>query len=93
MLVPSQENIRNRFTALSPHLNEKHRRLWCASEAKEMGHGEISAVSSATGMSPKTIRSGMKDLLSTSDEQVEQNRAAYVLPHHAKLERKATHQS
>ena len=62
MPIPSQENIRNRFTALSPHLNEKHRRLWCASEAKEMGHGGISAVSTATGMSPKTIRSGVKDL-------------------------------
>ena len=62
MPIPSQENIRNRFTARSPHLNEKHRRLWCASEAKEMGHGGISAVSTATGMSPKTIRSGVKDL-------------------------------
>ena len=27
-----------------------------------MGHGGISAVSTATGMSPKTIRSGVKDL-------------------------------
>lgn len=56
------ESIRNRFTALSPHLNEKHRRLWCASEAKEMGHGGINAVSVATGMSQKTIRRGINDL-------------------------------
>jgi transposase len=62
MPIHKLESIRNRFTALSPHLNEKHRRLWCASEAKEMGHGGINAVSVATGMSQKTIRRGMKDL-------------------------------
>jgi hypothetical protein len=63
MPIPFQESIRNRFTALSPHLNEKHRRLWCACEAKELGHGGINAVSIATGMSQKTIRSGLKDLV------------------------------
>ena len=62
MPIHKLESIRNRFTALSPHLNEKHRRLWCASEAKEMGHGGINAVSVATGMSQKTIRRGVKDL-------------------------------
>ena len=74
MPIPSQENIRNRFTALLPHLNERHRRLWCASEAKEMGHGGISAVSTATGMSPKTIRSGVKYLEEPVEPEVNTGR-------------------
>jgi transposase len=71
MPISFQESIRNRFNALSPHLNEKHRRLWCASEAKELGHGGINAVSAATGMSQKTIRSGLKDLSEPAQVEVE----------------------
>lgn len=39
---------------------DKHmRRQWAATEAQSYGHGEVSAVTSATGMSRNTIRKGV----------------------------------
>ena len=45
-----------------PYMNEKLRRLWAASEAATLGKGGVRTVSFATGLSPKTIRSGIKEL-------------------------------
>ena len=42
--------IRDRFTALSSHLNEPERRLFAATEAAAAGYGGIAAVSAATGI-------------------------------------------
>ena len=47
--------IRDRFTALSPHLNERERRLFAATEAAAAGYGGIVAVSGATGIAVSTI--------------------------------------
>jgi hypothetical protein len=54
--------IRDRFTALSPHLNERDRRLFAATEAAAAGYGGIAAVSAATGIAVSTIGRGLKDL-------------------------------
>jgi hypothetical protein len=54
--------IRDRFTALSPHLNERERRLFAATEAAAAGYGGIVAVSGATGIAVSTIGRGLKDL-------------------------------
>ena len=54
--------IRDRFTALSPHLNERDRRLLAATEAAAAGYGGITAVSAATGIAVSTIGRGLKDL-------------------------------
>jgi hypothetical protein len=54
--------IRDRFTALSPHLNERDRRLFAATEAAAVGYGGIAAVSAATGIAVSTIGRGLKDL-------------------------------
>jgi hypothetical protein len=54
--------IRDRFTALSPHLNERERRLFAATEAAAAGYGGIAAVSAATGIAVSTIGRGLKDL-------------------------------
>jgi Rhodopirellula transposase DDE domain len=54
--------IRDRFTALSPHLNERERRLFVATEAAAAGYGGIAAVSAATGIAVSTIGRGLKDL-------------------------------
>src|ERR1700757_569303 len=54
--------IRDRFTALSPHLNERERRLFAATEAASAGYGGIAAVSAATGIAVSTIGRGLKDL-------------------------------
>ena len=58
--------IRDRFTALSPHLNERERRLFAATEATAAGFGGIAAVSVATGIAVSTIGRGLKDLAEAS---------------------------
>ena len=54
--------IRARFACLSPHLDERGRRLLAASEAQAAGHGGIVAVSRATGLAPTTIGRGLREL-------------------------------
>jgi Rhodopirellula transposase DDE domain len=54
--------IRRRFEALSPHLDERERRLFAATEAKAAGYGGIAAVSRITGIASSTIGRGLKDL-------------------------------
>jgi hypothetical protein len=54
--------IRERFSALSWHLNERERRLLAATEAIAAGYGGIAAVSQATGIAASTIGRGLKEL-------------------------------
>ena len=54
--------IRARFESLSPHLDERGRRLLAASEAQAVGHGGIVAVWRATGLAPSTIGRGLREL-------------------------------
>jgi hypothetical protein len=51
---------------LSPHLNERERRLFAATEAAAAGYGGIAAVSAATGIAVSTIGRGLKDLAEAS---------------------------
>jgi hypothetical protein len=59
----NQAPIRDRFSALSPHLNERERRLLAATEATAAGYGGIVAVSQATGIAASTIGRGLKELV------------------------------
>jgi hypothetical protein len=54
--------IRERFAAISPHLDERGRRIFTAAEAKAAGHGGIAAVWRATGIAASTIGRGLKEL-------------------------------
>jgi hypothetical protein len=56
------ERIRAKYQALSPSLTERSRRLWCATEAMDLGWGGIALVSRATGVSAITIRRGTREL-------------------------------
>ena len=56
------ERIRRKFQALEVVLDERSRRQWAASEARELGYGGVSAVSHATGCARDTIRLGMREL-------------------------------
>ncbi len=47
---------------MEPHLDERARRLFVASEAKSAGYGGIVTVARATGMARSTIGRGLKDL-------------------------------
>lgn len=54
--------IRLRFASLSPHLDERGRRLLAATEARAAGYGGIVAVLRATGIAPSTIGRGLREL-------------------------------
>src|SRR4051794_26152184 len=54
--------LATRFEVLLPHLNERQQRLALASEARLLGHGGVSAVAAAAGVSPTTVRSGVAEL-------------------------------
>ena len=54
--------IRERFTQLSQHLDERERRLLAAVEARGCGYGGVAAVSRATGIAASTIGRGLKEL-------------------------------
>jgi hypothetical protein len=56
------ERIRAKYEAMSPELTERTRRLWCATEAMDIGWGGITLVSRATGVSQATISRGIKEL-------------------------------
>jgi transposase len=56
------EWIRDKFLAIAPELDERGRRRWAAVEARSLGWGGITAVAAATGMSDRTIRTGIQEL-------------------------------
>ncbi len=60
------EKIRARYKKLLPYLNEKTRRIWAGIEARSLGWGEVTQVSLATGLSPRTIQKGIRSLEESS---------------------------
>ena len=64
--LDQKDVIKTKFEDLSFCLNERSRRLWAATEAKNYGFGGIKTVSSSTGIDTKTIRAGMQELKSAN---------------------------
>ena len=56
------EWIREKYTAIASDLDERAHRRWGAAEARSLGWGGIQAVAAATGLSDRTIRTGIKEL-------------------------------
>jgi hypothetical protein len=54
--------IRDKYIGLLDDLDERGRRRWAAVEARALGRGGITAVASATGLSDRTIRTGLNEL-------------------------------
>lgn len=54
--------IEGKYIELLDDLDERGRRRWAAVEARALGRGGISAVARATGLSDRTIRTGLKEL-------------------------------
>lgn len=54
--------LRTKLEAVTPHLNERQRRLLYAAEARQLGHGGIAAVVAAAMVSKSCIRRGLADL-------------------------------
>ena len=55
-------SIKTKYDEISLCLNERSRRLWCATEAKRLGYGGVKAVFLATGVAESTIARGVKEL-------------------------------
>jgi hypothetical protein len=54
--------IEGKYTALLDDLDERGRRRWAAIEARALGRGGIAVVAQATGLSDRTIRTGLREL-------------------------------
>src|SRR4030095_15042848 len=54
--------MKKTYVLLSPHLDERMRRLWGAAQAQAIGHGGVTKVQAATGMARPCLTRGRKDL-------------------------------
>src|SRR5512132_2641704 len=68
--------IRDRYVALSRHLDERGRRSFAAGEARSAGYGGVAAVSRATGIAASTIGRGLAELSATDQLAPERVRRA-----------------
>lgn len=57
--------LKEKVALLWPHLDERARRLFAASEARQLGHGGVSVVSRACGLSRVTILKGLREIEET----------------------------
>jgi hypothetical protein len=60
--VTAESVLKQKVALLWPHLDERARRLFAASEARQLGHGGVSTVSRACGLSRVTITKGLQEL-------------------------------
>jgi hypothetical protein len=58
----TEDGVAQRWEAMRPHLDERQRRLFLASEARFLGRGGIAIVQRATGAARNVIRDGIKEL-------------------------------
>ncbi|CAN5824852.1 ISAzo13 family transposase [soil metagenome] len=54
--------LAEKFALLSPHLDERQRRLWAGAEARALGRGGMMVVARTSGLSLPTVRKGMREL-------------------------------
>jgi hypothetical protein len=54
--------LRAKFDQFLPHLDERRRRIYLASEAAALGHGGITLVAAASGASAATVARGIAEL-------------------------------
>jgi hypothetical protein len=63
MVVEIDEQVlAAKFGTILPHLDERQRRLLLAAEARSLGHGGISLVARAAGVSRMTVTAGVDEL-------------------------------
>ena len=55
-------SLQEKLDRVWPYLDERARRLFAASEARQLGHGGVSIVSRACGLSRVTITKGLEEL-------------------------------
>ena len=67
--MTTTKELRRKFDLIWPHLDERARRMLAANEARQLGHGGVSKVSQACGLSRVTITKGMREIRSRPLEQ------------------------
>jgi hypothetical protein len=72
MGIIEEQEIRERYDLLYPHLNERSRRLFAVNEVIAYGRGGLAAVSRATGLARSTILRGLDEV--DDDEVLDPNR-------------------
>jgi hypothetical protein len=60
--MKSEEELKEKYKTLFPHLNERQRRIVAAADAHESGRGGITTVALASGLSRPTVHKGIKEL-------------------------------
>ena len=58
----SDKQLLKKYLGIKHSLNEKTRRLWCATEATAIGEHGVSRVSAVTQVTPPTIYAGIREL-------------------------------
>ncbi len=58
----SEEALAQIFAALTPHLDERQKRLLAGAQARALGRGGIAAVARTSGMSRSTVQSGVREV-------------------------------
>jgi hypothetical protein len=64
--MPDQEVVswlHDKYMTISPELDERGRRRWAAMEARSLGWGGVAAVALATGLSDRTVRNGIQEII------------------------------
>lgn len=64
------KKLKEKFALLLPHLDEKGKRLYLASESIGIGRGGISKTAKLTGLSRVTLTSGIKELRSADVKDI-----------------------
>jgi hypothetical protein len=72
----TEAEIRAKYRALAPTMNERVCRLWAGTEAKTLGHGGIAVVARATGLARNTIQRGLRELATPGDLPLDRARRA-----------------
>jgi transposase len=70
-----EQIIKDKYVKFAQNLNERHKRLWVASEALALGQGGVGILHRITGVSQSTIYLGIKELESgVAHENIERVR-------------------
>jgi transposase len=70
-MIISEIALTQKYASLKPYLNERSLRLCAATDARLLGHGGISLIARAAGISRTTIHVGLKELAeNTSSENM-----------------------
>jgi transposase len=67
-------SLQQKFPSLGAVMDERTRRLWAAAEAMTLGHGGITVVAAATGLSRTTVQAGITELTARPQREAEGGR-------------------